>query len=148
METIERIRNATFTLARRGYDRREVDNYLSKLAEWLEGGGADQVHSDTIKHELERIGDKTGKILTAAEEAAQSLRADGEHEARQIREDAHGSVESIKASADEYAKHAREEAQAFATKARGEAEAYSSQLRSEAETISGRARQEAEAQAT
>ena len=54
METIERIRNATFTLARRGYDRREVDNYLSKLAEWLEGGGADQVHSDTVKHELER----------------------------------------------------------------------------------------------
>ena len=40
METIEKIRNATFTLTRRGYDRREVDSYLSKLADWLEGGGA------------------------------------------------------------------------------------------------------------
>lgn len=116
METIERIRKATFKSARRGYDRSEVDNYLAKLADWLQGGGADRGHSDTIKQELERIGRRTGKVLTVAEEAAQSLRADAEQNARQIREDAKGSVESIKTSADEHSKRVRQEAQAFATK--------------------------------
>jgi DivIVA domain-containing protein len=41
VEAIERIRNATFTMVRRGYDRREVDGYLAKLADWLERRGAD-----------------------------------------------------------------------------------------------------------
>jgi DivIVA domain-containing protein len=144
VETSERIRNASFKSARRGYDRSEVDAYLAKLAESMEGRG----HSDTIKQELERIGRQTAKVLTAAEEAAQSLRADAEQKARKITEDAQGSVKSIKTSADEYAKKVRQEAQAFATKTRTEAEAHSTKLRSEAERILGRARKEAEEQAT
>ena len=148
MDTNESIRDVTFTHARRGYDRREVDNYLAKLAERLEGRGPNKVHTATIKQELERIGQKTGKILTAAEEAGQSLRADAEQSARKIKEDANGRVASIKTSADKHAKRVREEAQAFATKTRAEAEAHSKQLRSEAEGISARAHQDAEAQST
>ena len=37
-ESLDRIRSATFNLARRGYDKREVDTYLSRLADWLENG--------------------------------------------------------------------------------------------------------------
>ncbi len=159
METIERIRNATFKVARRGYDKSEVDSFLAKLADSLKGGSVDPARSDTIKQELERIGRQTAKVLTAAEEAAQSLRADAEQKARKITQDAQGSVESIKTSADEHAKKVRQEAQAFATKTRadaeahstkirGEAEAHSTKLRSEAETFSARMRKEAEEQAT
>jgi DivIVA domain-containing protein len=148
VETIERIRNATFTLTRRGYDRREVDSYLSKLADWLEGGGADQIHGDTIKHELERIGRRTSKILTAAEEAAQGMQADAEHEARRIKEDARASVDGIRTSADDYAKRTREEAQAHATKVREGAEAQVRRQRSEAEAHATKVRDEAEGYAT
>jgi DivIVA domain-containing protein len=147
METVERIRSATFTLTRRGYDRREVDSYLSKLADWLEGGGADQVHGDTIKHELERIGRRTAKILTSAEEAAQALQADAKHEARQITEDARARVESTRTAADEYARKVRDEAQGIVEKANEEADEHSRKLRSEVETDAARARTEAESHA-
>jgi DivIVA domain-containing protein len=148
VETIEKIRNATFTLSRRGYDRREVDSYLSKLADWLQGGGTNQVHSDTIKAELDRIGRNTSKILTAAQEAADSLCADAQNQAREIVESSRQEIESTRKAADEYAKKAREEAQGIAGKARAEAESHSKRIRSEAEAHSARVRQEADAYTT
>jgi DivIVA domain-containing protein len=147
VESIERIRSATFTLARRGYDRREVDNYLSKLADWLEGGGADQVHSDSIRHELERIGQKTSSVLTAAQEAAESMRGEAERQARQITEDARAHVESTRAAADDYAKKVRDEAQSIAGKAKAEAEAEAREVRQEADDHAKRVRSEADADA-
>ena len=133
MESIERIRSATFTVARRGYDTREVDNYLSKLADWLEGGGADQVHSDTIRHELERIGQKTAKVLTAAQEAADSLRDEAEREARQITADARAHVQSTRAAADQHSKKVRDEADGYANRVRDEADEDAAQTIKEAE---------------
>lgn len=147
METIDKIRNATFTLTRRGYDRREVDSYLSKLADWLEGGGGDQVHSDAIKHELDRIGRKTSKILTAAQEAADSIRNEAQHEAREIVEDARISTESTRKAAEDYARRAREEVSGIGEKAREEAEEHSRRVESEAESRAARVRQEADAHA-
>ena len=119
METIGRIRNATF-----------------------------KGQPDAIKQELERVGRQTATVLTAAEEAAQSLRAEAEQNARKITQDAQASVASIKGSADQHAKKVRQEAEAFATKTRADAEAHSTQLRSEAEKFSVRTRKEAEVQAT
>jgi DivIVA domain-containing protein len=147
VETIDKIRNATFTLTRRGYDRREVDNYLSKLADWLEGGGADQVHSDTIKHDLQRIGRKTSQILTEAQDAAESLRNDAHNDARQIVEDARIRVESTRSDADKYAKQAREEAKAYAKKIRDEADGYAKRVRSEADDGASKKLSSAEAKA-
>jgi DivIVA domain-containing protein len=147
VETIEKIRNATFTLTRRGYDRREVDSYLSKLADWLEGGGADQVHSETIKHELDRVGRKTSQILTAAQEAAESLRTDAQQDARQIVEDARIQVESTRSAADEYAKRTREEAHGVAGKAREDADDYAKRVRSEADAHASETLSSAEAKA-
>lgn len=133
METIDKIRNATFTLTRRGYDRREVDNYLSKLADWLEGGGADQVHSDTIKHDLQQVGRKTSQILTEAQDSAESLRTDAHNDARQIVEQARIHVQSTRSAADQYAKQARKEADDYAKRVRSEADAGASEVLSSAE---------------
>jgi DivIVA domain-containing protein len=148
VETIERIRNATFTLTRRGYDRREVDSYLSKLADWLEVGGADQVHGDTIRAELERIGQRTGKILTAAEDAARAMQAEAEEDARKIKEGAHASVEGIRSSADDYARKVRSEADAYATQIREEADASIKNERSEADAYATKRHDEADGYAT
>ena len=82
VETIEKIRNATFTLTRRGYDRREVDSYLSKLADWLEGGGSGPGprRHDQARARADRPQDQPDPHR--AQEAAEALRADAEHEAR------------------------------------------------------------------
>jgi DivIVA domain-containing protein len=80
--SLDRIRNATFPSARRGYDKHEVEKFLARLADWLETGGGDESRSDTVKRELERVGQRTGAILAQAEESAQQIRAEAEEEAR------------------------------------------------------------------
>ncbi|MGI8461854.1 MAG: DivIVA domain-containing protein, partial [Solirubrobacterales bacterium] len=45
---IEKIRTATFTLVRRGYEKREVEQFLNQIAEWLETGGGDQERSAIV----------------------------------------------------------------------------------------------------
>src|SRR5204862_2540652 len=77
-DSIERVRSATFPVARRGYDKREVDRFLTSLAEWLETGGADQSRNDVIRRELERVGEETGRILTEAHDVGERLRVQAE----------------------------------------------------------------------
>jgi DivIVA domain-containing protein len=109
-DAIERIRTATFSDARRGYDRQEVDTYLARLADWLEGGGGDQARSEIVKRELERVGQKTAAILTEAQDAAQSIRSESENEANEKLEAARRETEAARTEADEYAQKTRDEA--------------------------------------
>ena len=80
--SLDRIRNATFPSSKRGYDKHEVEKFLARLADWLETGAGDESRSDTVKRELERVGQRTGAILAQAEESAQQIRAEAEEEAR------------------------------------------------------------------
>src|SRR6476620_11361091 len=80
--SLDRIRNATFPSVRRGYDKSEVEKFLARLADWLATGAGDESRSDTVKRELERVGQRTGAILAQAEESAQQIRAEAEEEAR------------------------------------------------------------------
>jgi DivIVA domain-containing protein len=146
-DSIERIRSATFSVARRGYEKREVDTFLARVADWLEAGGGDRARSDAIKRELERIGQRTGKILGAAEEAAEGIRGDAQAEATDRTEEARVRADSTRASADKYAKETRAEADAYAEKKRAEADAYSNRLRAEANAYSEKTRTDADAYA-
>jgi DivIVA domain-containing protein len=83
-DSIDRIRSATFPVARRGYEKREVDRFLNKLAEWLETGGGDQTRAELVRRELDRIGQQTGKILTDAHDLGEQLYAETEREAQRI----------------------------------------------------------------
>src|SRR6476620_4555911 len=80
--SLDRIRNATFPSARRGYDKHEVEKFLGRLADWLETGAGNETRSGTVKRELEQVGQRTGAILAQAEESAQQIRAEAEEEAR------------------------------------------------------------------
>jgi DivIVA domain-containing protein len=143
-DSIERIRSTTFAVARRGYDKREVDTFLARLADWLEAGGGDRARSDTIKRELERIGQRTGKILGAAEEAAEAIRGDAQAEATDLMQEARVRADSTRASADKYAKETRGDADEYAQRVRSEADDYSQTTREEADAYSEETRTEAE----
>jgi DivIVA domain-containing protein len=107
--SIDRIRNATFAGARRGYNKQDVDSFLANLADWL-ASGEGQEQSVVVKEALQDVGRRTGAILTTAEEAAQETRA---------------TAEKARQEADAYAEQARQsaDAQAKATKESSEAEA-------------------------
>jgi DivIVA domain-containing protein len=127
-DSIDRIRSATFPTARRGYDTREVDGFLNKLADWLETGGDDQARVELVRRELDRIGDQTGKILTDAHDAGEQLRAEAEDEARRIGEETRLEADRVQAAADEYASEARAAADSYATQTRAEADRDAEQM--------------------
>ncbi|MGH2954248.1 MAG: DivIVA domain-containing protein [Solirubrobacterales bacterium] len=157
-DSVDRIRRATFPMARRGYDKREVERYLGQLADWLETGGGDEARSDTVRSELERIGEQTAAILTQAHDAAEAMRTQADREIRQQLADANLKAESMRSTADEYAQETREEADAYAMKMRSDVDAYAERVRidadsygeetrADAEGYAGRFRAEAEAEA-
>jgi DivIVA domain-containing protein len=128
-DSIERIRSATFPVARRGYDRREVDRFLTSLAEWLETGGADQGRSDVIRRELERVGEQTGKILTEAHDVAERLRLQAERETEGMIEGA----QTTRAEADRILADAQGVAESAAENLRTQADEYATETRSAAD---------------
>jgi DivIVA domain-containing protein len=120
--SLDRIRNATFPSVRRGYDKQEVEKFLARLADWLATGAGDESRSDTVKRELERVGERTGAILAQAEESAQQIRAEAEEEAR-------GTINTANMQAEE----TRTEADSYSTGARTSADSYAQQIRQSAE---------------
>jgi DivIVA domain-containing protein len=145
--SLDRIRNATFPSARRGYDKHEVEKFLARLADWLETGGGDESRSDAVKRELERVGQRTGAILAQAEESAQQIRAEAEEEAQQELQGVTAEAEKIRAEANAYAGQARGDADEYAEKTRQAAEQEVTALRDEAEEDARQTVEEAQAQA-
>ena len=120
--SLDRIRNATFPSSRRGYDKREVEKFLARLADWLETGAGDESRSDTVKRELERVGQRTGAILAQAEDSAQQIRDEAEEQANQSVAEANAAADEARSEADAYAKETRGSADSDAKATRAEAD--------------------------
>jgi DivIVA domain-containing protein len=147
-DSIERIRTATFAVARKGYDKRQVDRFLEQVADWLESGQGDDARSQVVRNALERVGEQTAKILTDAHDVAEGLRAQSDAEARDISEKAAADATEQHEAADRYASGVRAEADTYSERAHIEADEYASETRSEADAFAARKRNEAVAEAT
>jgi DivIVA domain-containing protein len=145
--SLDRIRNATFPSSRRGYDKHEVEKFLARLADWLETGAGDESRSDTVKRELERVGQRTGAILSQAEESAQQIRAEAEEEARGTVNTANMEAAETRSEIDNYSSETRTSADSYAQQTRQEAEEVLSNAKAEAEKQAREALAAAEAQA-
>jgi DivIVA domain-containing protein len=145
--SLDRIRNATFPSARRGYDKHEVEKFLARLADWLETGGGDESRSDAVKRELERVGQRTGAILAQAEDSAQQIRAEAEEEARGTVNEATVKAEEIRSEADTYSQQTRSAANAYAEETRGSVDREAAETTRQAEQDAQEAVASAEAQA-
>jgi DivIVA domain-containing protein len=145
--SVDRIRNATFPTARRGYDKHEVEKFLRRLADWLETGAGDESRSDIVKRELERVGQRTGAILAQAEESAQQIRAEAQDEARGTINTANMEAEDTRTEVDKYATETRTSADSYAQQTRQAAEEVLSSAKAQAEAQAREAIEAAEAQA-
>ncbi|MGI9019774.1 MAG: DivIVA domain-containing protein [Solirubrobacterales bacterium] len=146
-DSIERIRTATFSVGRRGYDKREVDRFLVKLTDWLETGGTDDARGEVVRAELERIGELTGRILTDAHDAAEAIRADAEVGLTEEREAAERYASGLRGEADAYSERAHIEADDYAAEVRGEADSYAARVPNEAKAEAATIREDADAYA-
>jgi DivIVA domain-containing protein len=131
--SLDRIRNATFPSARRGYDKQEVEKFLGRLADWLETGGGDETRSDAVKRELERVGQRTGAILAQAEESAQQIRAEAEEDARGTVNTANLQATETRTEADNYATETKVSAEREAREAIDAAQAEARRIVEDAE---------------
>jgi DivIVA domain-containing protein len=145
--SLDRIRNATFPSARRGYDKHEVEKFLARLADWLETGAGDESRSDTVKRELERVGQRTGAILAQAEESAQQIRAEAEEEARGTVNTANMEAEETRAETERYATETRTGADTYAQQTREASDKEAAATRAQAEQDARETIEAAEAQA-
>ena len=107
---IERLRVEGFTVARRGYDRREVDRFLAALGDWIETDAAKDLGDHAVKRKLELVGKSTAQILLTTEKESEELRAQTEEECAELRSQAEAAARAARRAADEYAKKVREKA--------------------------------------
>jgi DivIVA domain-containing protein len=126
--SLDRIRNATFPSSRRGYDKQEVEKFLARLADWLETGGGDESRSETVKRELQRVGERTGAILSQAEDSAQQIISEAEETARGTRAEADSYSETTRADADKSAQQTHDEAHAEARETIADAQAQARRI--------------------
>jgi DivIVA domain-containing protein len=121
---IDRIRVPGFTLARRGYDKHEVDRFLARLADWLETDAPNEIGEMAVTRKLELVGKSTSHILMTTEQQAAELRKSSEEECAQMISEAEAAAQQTREAADQYAKQTRSQADADA---RQTAEAASAQ---------------------
>ena len=106
--SVDRIRRATFPIARRGYSTRAVHRFLDRVAEWLETGTGDPARADLLRSDLARVGRRTAAILLEAESEARRLRTEAAREAAQIVSRAREEAELIRGRTDRGALSPRE----------------------------------------
>ena len=124
---LERLRTPGFGLARRGYDRHEVDRFLAQLVDWLETDAAREIGHLAVTRKLELVGKSTTHILLAAEQEAEEMLRQVEADIAELRAEAQEAAREIRRAADEYAEHVREGAEREARDTREEATADASQ---------------------
>jgi DivIVA domain-containing protein len=110
LEDIHRLRVQGFAVARRGYDRREVDRFLDALLEWIDTDAAKDLGDQAVKRKLELVGQSTAQILLTTEKESEGLRSQTEEECAELRSDAEGAAHAVRRNADEYATKTREKA--------------------------------------
>jgi DivIVA domain-containing protein len=132
---LERLRSANFSLAVRGYDRHQVDEFLGGLAKRLESESGD-FDPEAMKRKLEEVGQSTTEILTAAEETARKLQTDASTEAGKLRKTATEAAERARDEAREFANSTRERATEEARRLVAEANQKAQQLVAGAEARS------------
>jgi hypothetical protein len=113
---IEHLRVDGFPLARRGYDRRDVDKFLAALVDWIQTDAAKDLGDLTVKRKLELVGKSTAQILLATEKESEELRAQTEGECAELRSRAEAASLEARRAADEYAKKVSQEADLNARK--------------------------------
>ena len=99
----ERVRDANFPVAMRGYDRRVVDEYVAELTELVDDLEGRQLREKVVQRALDEVGEQTAGILQQAHETADELSARSRAQAEGRLQRAEREAELAKTEADRYA---------------------------------------------
>ena len=130
---IERLRIDGFTVARRGYDRREVDKFLGALLDWLETDAPKDLGGMAVKRKFELAGKSTAQILLTTENESEQMLRQTEEECADLRSQTEAASREARRAADEHAAKVREKADEDARRTGDAASAKAKRLVEEGE---------------
>jgi DivIVA domain-containing protein len=126
------IRNVAFPIARRGYERRAVDAYVTRINRLIAELEATRSPKDAVEHALERTHEERSAMLTHARETAAEIIDTAQREAEEATAAARAEAANIVVDASTQADASKAEADEYVAKVRAEAEQIISDARSEA----------------
>jgi DivIVA domain-containing protein len=136
------IRNVSFPVSVRGYDRRAVDAYVARVNNVIAELEVSRSPQAAVRHALERLTEQTSGILQEAREAAEQITASARAEAEESTAHAKAEAAEIVVNASDQADATTAEADEILTNARAEAEKTLAASRAEAAERRKRSEQE------
>jgi DivIVA domain-containing protein len=139
------IRDVSFSVSVRGYERAAVDAYVSRVQRLIAELEVTRSPEAAVRHALEQVGEQTRGILERAGETVQEITVAARQEAEERTAHAKGEAEDIvakaKTEADEILSRSKAEAEATIEQSRKEAAEHLQRTEEEAAAL----REEAEA---
>jgi DivIVA domain-containing protein len=119
------IRDVSFPVSLRGYDREAVDAYVARVNRLIAELDVSGSPEAAVRHALERVGEQTRGLLQRAGETAEEItlgaRREAEESTARANAEAGEIVAKATAEADEILGHSKAEAETIAAQAREEA---------------------------
>jgi DivIVA domain-containing protein len=137
------IRDISFPVSVRGYDRRAVDAYIQRVNRVIAELEVTRSPQAAVRHAVERVADQTKAILQQARESAEEITTTAREEADEIMATAKAEAADVVVNADAEADRARAMAEQAVAGARAEADNIVARSKTEAEKIIARSREEA-----
>ena len=138
------IRNVSFPIAVRGYERGAVDRYIVRVNRLIAELEATSSPEAAIRHALSEIEDQTRGMLQAARETAEEIVAAAQQEAAARTARAKAEAADIVVNASTTADRAKAEADRHVAEATAEAERHVTEATAEAERMLAESRSEAD----
>ncbi len=137
------LRDVSFPLAVRGYDRSAVDAYVKRVNHLIAELEVSRSPRAAVRHALDRAAEEVSSILQRAQEAAEEITSSARKEAEESKARAGTEATTLLVDANDDAERTRAEAEVARAQARTEAEETLTKARAEAEETLTKARAEA-----
>jgi cell division initiation protein len=101
---VDEVRDVSFPLTFRGYERSAVDAYVGRVSQLVAELEATQLREGVVQRALDEVGEQTSAVLQQAHEAAEEITSRSRSQAEGRMQHAERDAEQVRAEADEYAR--------------------------------------------
>jgi DivIVA domain-containing protein len=115
------LRNVSFPLGVRGYDRKAVEEYVHRVNRVIAELEVTRSPQAAVRHAVERVGEQTKKILDEARESAEKITATAQTEADEIIAQAKAKAADLVVDASTQADRAHGESEQLVERSKAEA---------------------------
>jgi DivIVA domain-containing protein len=138
------LRNVSFPISVRGYDRRAVEAYVRRVNRIIAELEVSRSPQAAVSHAVERVAEQTKAVLGEAKESAEKIIATARGEGDQIMAEAKAKAADLVVSASDDADRARAEGEQMVARAQAEAQEIIARGNAATEEIVVRANAEGE----